>query len=669
MIATIVKSGLVRWPAAIVLLFLVGCDLPERPPLPTTGRRRLDLNDLQAVRRAAGLPTEKVAQPERPVAPEFGRDVYSIETSAVTPGGASVVGRRETRVEGAGRLDDTQWLIDGGGDLRADRRDEAAVFAAEDQPRQSVASEHLWVRRGRAQIYTSLEVRERILPDGRVDGLAVRQRFGPIVRSLIGQVVQRDGGDRQMRVATGFSVVPNRGWGKQTFDLSPVQSGMLATPAAVSRLARLHLAGGDEVGGDNGGGDNGGGDKAGGDKAGGDKGGDATEADPVDQADRPNQADRPPKSLIVRTLGLSDRPGQILNPAADVRLTLAGSAMVAGGATSSAGPRLLTEIAAVRLPPKGDAGSAVQQEVYWVGDDGRIERKLRGDALLEHRIDRRSTTPITLPPRPRGGAAVSVGGKSFDPASAGTVAMRIAGAVETIDAAPGQAFRRSGNLVELVIDRRGRFNDSFTTWRRESNSADTAATRLVNYNQAEMRRLARASSRVSGGPAAVLDASNLTQAERVDSRIAADMLSVTSSLLADDIDDFVLPADRIISRGRGGSVSRSIVLMTLLRGRGVACTMAMGIAADGAITDGNRWMHFDCWVLARLDGQWHALVPRPRTAAGSGGIDPPPAGQPLALADRVVLATCQPTAEGIEAAMSQTLATMAGTAVEVAGSR
>ena len=690
------------WVAAAMI---GGCDIPERPPLPRAGgRQRLDLDDLDAVRRAAGLPAETPVNPSALSPPPLSRHRVTIETSSLSPGGPEVVGTRRSEVVEADSRDDTRWLIEDADPPRAGQAGSAtgsvetassATGSAERTRgetvggtgragyRQVISSERLWVRQNRCVVLASTDIRETIDGDGRLVQLAMRRRFGPMVYGLIGvpSDVDRSADDgfddsldrsssgaqaRPWRLTAGFGSRPDRRWASQAMTLSPRTGGPLADAYATSNLVH----------------------------------------DPERDAD------------LIRRLTLAADPGRILRPPVDVRLQIVGPAAIAiGGSASKPGGnappeagrlvanrmRRLTEVTAVTLPGEDQDDRAGTQEVYWLSDDGVIQKKLRADGLIEWtRPEDSSLAAGDGMPAPSGGvASVTVGGKPWDSASAETVAIRIVDLSADADAAaetpatpteasgndsalgggsddpaafripvgPGQAARRSGRVTELLIDRRGQSPESFERMDRATTTADTAATPLANYNQSSMRKLARASSRVSTSGAVVLEAGNLTAIDRVDSRIAADMLSVTASLVAAAAsvgDDVILPADQSITRARGGPVARSIVLATLLRGRGIACTLAMGLAADpgdDAIGGVGETLRFDCWVLARLDGRWVSLV------VGDDDQQPLEADQTLRRADRILLSTCDPTLDQIESSMRRVLNQMGRMEIEVVGTR
>lgn len=638
----------------------VGCDFPDRPPLPVAGRgASLDLGDIEAVRRAAGLPVQTEPEPIAVDPPKAMDRLYAIRTSPLAVGGSQTVGERRYRVDSrlSRQMSEQDWLV---------WEDESAADASllftesvSDDALQRVASECLWVRRNRCSVLVKSDVKESVQPDGSISSFAIRQQFGPLTRGVIGKVVDKPGGGKAMQIRSGFGTNADaRDWTEKSYPWTTRDRGMLATADMVSNLvlgtnstSSLPL----------------GRDQSSPDQSSPDQS-ESNQTAPNQTASGPDAGgDEFSNSRLISVLVPDSNSDAMIGPAEKVFLQLVGQAAVPSmDSSAKTVSRPLYEVTSAILPSDDQAPSEVVREVYWVDDDGLIRRKLRGDGLLEVFSD---TLEIEdLPTIPPGRAAIVVGGRSFDPVKPSTVAMRIRGYEGEFLAGPGQAFRRDEDSVEVLLTRSGKASDSFEVINRIVTSADTIATGLANYNQASMRRIAAATTSTRGRSVSrdflEQDVFGDEIREGVDHRIARDAISVTKSRLQLRAGDpLFMPADKVIERGSGGPLARSIVLLTLLRGRGIASTLAMGVKANEPLGDENRWMGFHVWVIANLDGRWFTLDADDPAWTRENFQDV------LPRTDRLLLATCDPIEKEIELAMSRTLDKMSQLSVDIVGIR
>lgn len=633
---TVVKRYFVA--ALTTMTFIsAGCDLPERPPLPSSRRgSSIDLNDVEAVRRAAGLPALAEEEPMAIDPPSAMDRLYAIKTSPLAIGGSRVVGERRYRVESSmsRQTNDQDWLA--WEDDQAPASFSSVFEVVDDGLLQKVASEQLWVRRNRCSVLVRSDVKESIQPDGSLASTVIRQQFGPMIRGAVGSVVEKPAGGFTFKIRSGFGAELNAtNWVEQSFDWSARDRGLLATSDAVSDLVRATNPMPET----------------------------ASAKDLATKKNGADTAEKISKSRMVNVLIPDSDPSVMVRPPSKVYLQWVGQAAVPSDRVeANQYSRRLYEVAAAATLDSEDSSSMVR-EVYWADQAGLIHRKLRGDGLLEVLAD---TLEIEdLPKVPAGTAALLVSGRSFDPADTKMVAMRISGFDGDSLAGPGQSFRRGDETIEILLTRDGSGNESFQKMDRPTQSADTAATHLANFNQAAMRQWSRASSSATRSiPADTLLTDDFDQREGVDHRIARDTIAVTKSMLESRPNDpLFLPADKTIERGGGGPLARSMVLLTLLRGRGIASTLAMGIKATKPLGDEDRWMGFHVWVIASLDGKWFTI-----DVADEDELSKELATI-LPRTDRLLLATCDPTETEIESAMSRTLDLMSRMNLEIVGVR
>ncbi|MEO9593726.1 transglutaminase-like domain-containing protein [Rhodopirellula bahusiensis] len=184
--------------------------------------------------------------------------------------------------------------------------------------------------------------------------------------------------------------------------------------------------------------------------------------------------------------------------------------------------------------------------------------------------------------------------------------------------APRQYLQRGGDGVEqkLIVSRvpvpKSKLRDRFDQFDGDSTPADLAATSLLDYRSATVRRIAKATA----------NSPDFTTAER-----AMEMNRTVHSLLSfEPLSQGMRSASQIADSSTADSTEQSILLMALLRSAGIPARMVMGIrhqTADhisptqdlalpfqtrGRLPDGNRFV-YHAWVVAKVDDQWISLDP------------------------------------------------------------
>ncbi|WP_461508000.1 transglutaminase-like domain-containing protein [Rhodopirellula baltica] len=184
--------------------------------------------------------------------------------------------------------------------------------------------------------------------------------------------------------------------------------------------------------------------------------------------------------------------------------------------------------------------------------------------------------------------------------------------------APRQYLQRGGDGVEqkLIVSRvpvpQSKLRDRFDQFGGEDTPADLAATSLVDYRSATVRRIAKATA----------NSPDFTTAER-----AMEMNRTVHSLLSfQPLSQGMRPASQIADSSTADSTEQSILLMALLRSAGIPSRMVMGIRHQTAdhisptrdlalpfqtrarLPDGNRFV-YHAWVVAKVDDQWICLDP------------------------------------------------------------
>ncbi|WDQ18578.1 transglutaminase-like domain-containing protein [Rhodopirellula sp. P2] len=184
--------------------------------------------------------------------------------------------------------------------------------------------------------------------------------------------------------------------------------------------------------------------------------------------------------------------------------------------------------------------------------------------------------------------------------------------------APRQYLRRNGDQAQqkLIVSRTpvpaSKLRDRFDQFGGESTPADLAATSLVDYRSATVRRIANATA----------NSPDFTLAER-----AMEMNRTVHSLLSfQPLSQGMRAASQIADSSTADSTEQSILLMALLRSAGIPSRMALGIRYQSAdhvapnrdialpfqtrarLPDGNRFV-YHAWVVAKVDDQWISLDP------------------------------------------------------------